>query len=203
MLSAIPNLITGLRFILVIPISVYIYQGNDLFALVLFIIAGLSDGLDGYLARRYDWSSEFGKFADPLADKCLIIATLIASIIFLIIDVIWLSFATKSFYRPLIGNLLADKPVMWAAALFYILYVFGMSLIVIQPCIDSDSIFKTIYTGFVFGLVAYGTYNLTNMAVLNGWSPTVTFVDMFWGGTLTAVSATTGLYIAKKIVHLI
>ena len=78
MLSAIPNLITGLRFILVIPISVYIYQGNDLFALVLFIIAGLSDGLDGYLARRYDWSSEFGKFADPLADKCLIIATLLA-----------------------------------------------------------------------------------------------------------------------------
>ena len=38
--------------------------------------------------------------------KCLIVATLIASLIFLIIDVIWLSFATKSFYRPLIGNLL-------------------------------------------------------------------------------------------------
>ena len=123
------------------------------------------------------------------------------SLIFLIVDVIWLSFATKSFYRPLIGNLLTDTPVMWAAALFYILYVFGMALVVIQPCVDSASIFKTIYTGFVFGLVAYGTYNLTNMAVLKGWSPTVTFVDMFWGGSLTAVSATTGLYIAKKIVH--
>ncbi len=133
--------------------------------------------------------------------KCLLVATLIASLIFLIIDVIWLSFATKSFYRPLIGNLLSDKPVMWAAALFYILYVFGMALVVIQPCVDSASIFKTIYTGFVFGLVAYGTYNLTNMAVLKGWSPTVTFVDMFWGGSLTALSATTGLYIAKKIVH--
>tara|TARA_X000000950_G_scaffold173932_1_gene211451 strand:- start:287 stop:700 length:414 start_codon:yes stop_codon:yes gene_type:complete len=134
--------------------------------------------------------------------KCLILATLIASVIFLIVDVIWLSFATKSFYRPLIGNLLAEKPVIWAAALFYILYVFGMSIIVIQPCIESDSIFKTIYIGFIFGLVAYGTYNLTNMAVLNGWSPTVTFVDMFWGGSLTAFSATTGLYIAKKIVHI-
>ena len=134
--------------------------------------------------------------------KCLILATLIASVIFLIVDVIWLSFATKSFYRPLIGNLLAEKPVIWAAALFYILYVFGMSIIVIQPCIESDSIFKTIYTGFIFGLVAYGTYNLTNMAVLNGWSPTVTFVDMFWGGSLTAFSATTGLYIAKKIIHI-
>ena len=133
--------------------------------------------------------------------KCLIVATLIASLIFLIIDVIWLSFATKSFYRPLLGNLIAEKPVMWAAALFYILYVFGMALIVIQPCIGSEGIFKTLYTGFIFCLVAYGTYNLTNMAVVNGWSPTVTFVDMFWGGSLTAVSATTGLYIAKKVVH--
>jgi len=131
----------------------------------------------------------------------MLVATLIASLIFLIIDVIWLSFATKSFYRPLIGNLLTDKPVMWAAALFYLLYVFGMALVVIQPCMDSTSLFKTVYTGFIFGLVAYGTYNLTNMAVLKGWSPTVTFVDMFWGGSLTAVSASTGLYLAKKIVH--
>ena len=78
MLSVIPNLITGLRFILVIPISISIYQGNYFIALVLFIIAGLSDGLDGYLARRFNWTSEFGQFADPLADKCLILATLLA-----------------------------------------------------------------------------------------------------------------------------
>ena len=131
----------------------------------------------------------------------MLIATLIASVIFLVIDVIWLSFATKSFYRPLIGNLLTDTPVIWAAVLFYVLYVFGMALVVIQPCVDSASLFKTVYTGFIFGLVAYGTYNLTNMAVLKGWSPTVTFVDMFWGGSLTAISATTGLYLAKKIIH--
>ena len=78
MLSVIPNLITGLRFILVIPISISIYQGNYFMALVLFIVAGLSDGLDGYLARRFNWTSEFGQFADPLADKCLILATLLA-----------------------------------------------------------------------------------------------------------------------------
>tara|TARA_B100002051_G_C16488972_1_gene511894 strand:+ start:105 stop:515 length:411 start_codon:yes stop_codon:yes gene_type:complete len=133
--------------------------------------------------------------------KCFFVATIIASFIFLIIDVIWLSFATKAFYRPLIGNLLSDKPVIWAAALFYILYVIGMSLVVIQPCIDSGSVIKSLYIGFIFGLVAYGTYNLTNMAVLKGWSPTVVFVDMFWGGTLTAISASSGILIAKKIVH--
>ena len=78
MLSATPNLITALRFILVIPISIYIYQGNYFYALILFIVAGLSDGLDGYIARKFNWTSEFGQFADPLADKCLILVTLLA-----------------------------------------------------------------------------------------------------------------------------
>ena len=134
--------------------------------------------------------------------KCFILATLLTSVVFLIIDVIWLSFATKSFYRPLIGDLLTDKPVLWAAALFYILYVIGVAVVVIQPCIHDSSIVKSIYIGFVFGLVAYGTYNLTNMAVLKGWSPTVVFVDMFWGGSLTALSAGTGIFVAKKILNI-
>ena len=134
--------------------------------------------------------------------KCFIVAVFLASIIFLIIDVIWLSFATKSFYRPLLGDLISDKPVLWAAGLFYVLYMFGMSVVVIQPCIEPDSLTKSIYLGFVFGLVAYGTYNLTNMAVLKDWSPTVVFVDMFWGGFLTAFSSTAGVFLAKKIVHI-
>jgi len=78
MLSAIPNIITTIRFLLVIPISVFIYQGNDFLALILFIIAGLSDGLDGYLARKYNWISQFGQFLGPLADKFLIVGTLLA-----------------------------------------------------------------------------------------------------------------------------
>ena len=133
--------------------------------------------------------------------KCFIVAVFLASIIFLIIDVMWLSFATKSFYRPLLGDLISDKPVLWAAGLFYVLYMFGMAVIVIHPCIEPSGLSKSIYTGFIFGLVAYGTYNLTNMAVIKDWSPTVVFVDMFWGGFLTSVSATTGIYLAKKIVH--
>ncbi len=133
--------------------------------------------------------------------KCFIVAAFLASIIFLIIDVIWLSFATKSLYRPLLGDLISDKPVLWAAGLFYVLYMFGMAVIVIHPCVETSGLSKPLYTGFIFGLVAYGTYNLTNMAVIKDWSPTVVFVDMFWGASLTAISATSGIYLAKKIVH--
>lgn len=78
MIFWIPNLITFLRLLLVIPISINIYHGNDLQALILFIFAGLSDGLDGYLARKFNWESKFGELFDPLADKCLILGTMLA-----------------------------------------------------------------------------------------------------------------------------
>ena len=56
------------------------------------------------------------------------------------------------------------------------------------------------YFNFVFGLVAYGRYNLTNMATVKGWSPSVVFVDMIWGGSLTAFSSYFGILLAKKLL---
>ena len=132
--------------------------------------------------------------------KILITSTLFASIIFLIIDLIWLSFAVKSFYRPNIGHLLLDKPVMWAAVMFYLIYVVGLAIVIIEPSLSSENIGKFLFQAFMFGLVAYGTYNLTNMATVKGWSPSVVFVDMLWGGSLTAFSSYFGITIAKKLL---
>ena len=132
--------------------------------------------------------------------KCLLVATLIASLIFLIIDVIWLSFSVKSFYRPNIGHLLLDTPVMWAAILFYLIYVIGLAVVIIEPSLDYQNTQKFLIKAFMFGLVAYGTYNLTNMATIKGWSPNVVFVDMIWGGSLTAFSSYFGIFFAKKIL---
>ena len=110
--------------------------------------------------------------------KLLLSSTLLAALIFLIIDVIWLSFAVKSFYRPNIGHLLLDKPVMWASAMFYIVYVFGLGVVIIEPSLNFEDTIKFLFKAFMFGLVAYGTYNLTNMATVKGWSASVVFVDM-------------------------
>ena len=132
--------------------------------------------------------------------KIILSSTLIAALIFLIVDIIWLSFAVKSFYRPNIGHLLLDKPVMWAAAMFYIVYVFGLGVVIIEPSLDSQNTVNLLFKAFMFGLVAYGTYNLTNMATVKGWSPSVVFVDMLWGGLLTAFSSYYGILIAKKLL---
>ena len=132
--------------------------------------------------------------------KIILSATVLAALIFLIIDIIWLSFAVKSFYRPNIGHLLLDKPVMWAAAMFYIIYVFGIGVVIIEPSINLDNTFSLLFKAFVFGLVAYGTYNFTNMATVKGWSPSVVFVDTIWGGLLTAFSSYSGILLAKKLL---
>ena len=69
----IPNIISVIRIILVIPVVVCLLQGNYHWALLLFLIAGLSDGLDGYLARRFGWSSHLGGILDPMGDKLLMV----------------------------------------------------------------------------------------------------------------------------------
>ena len=68
----IPNLITGFRFLLVPPVVMLLLNERFDMALILFGVAGLSDGLDGYLAKRNNWTSRLGTLMDPLADKVLV-----------------------------------------------------------------------------------------------------------------------------------
>jgi len=74
----IPNIITIMRLLLVAPFLMYLLQGQYRYAFFIFIVAGISDGVDGFLARRFQWSSQLGRFIDPLADKSLMITAFIA-----------------------------------------------------------------------------------------------------------------------------
>ena len=67
----IPNVISILRIGLVVPIGYYLWYQNYSIALVLFLIGGISDGLDGFLARRYRWQSDLGVILDPMGDKLM------------------------------------------------------------------------------------------------------------------------------------
>jgi cardiolipin synthase (CMP-forming) len=75
----LPNLICLIRLALIWPIVATLHAGQYRAALVLFVAAAVSDGLDGYLAKRFGWTSELGKFLDPLADKLLLVAVFVES----------------------------------------------------------------------------------------------------------------------------
>ena len=131
--------------------------------------------------------------------KILLTAILLSAVIFTIVDIIWLSYSVKNFYRPNLGDLLNERPVFWAAILFYLIYMLGLAILVIYPSLNYDSLISVFFQGVIFGLVTYGTYNLTNMATIKNWSPNVVFVDMFWGALLTGTSVSLGVYLTKKI----
>jgi cardiolipin synthase len=74
-LRYIPNGISVLRLVLVLPIAFLIIEENHIGAFLLLAVSGLSDGLDGFIARRYGWVTAFGKLIDPLADKLMMMTT--------------------------------------------------------------------------------------------------------------------------------
>ena len=81
-----------------------------------------------------------------LINKYLIYSFFIFSIIFLFFDFIWLSIAPKFIYKPNLPGLLLDKPVMWAAILFYIIYSVGVTLIILRPYLMSHSVLEAFWT---------------------------------------------------------
>ncbi len=71
----IPNLISVLRILLVVPVVMALLDEQFIMALLLFAVAGVSDGLDGFLAKQFQWQSRLGSILDPLADKLLLMAS--------------------------------------------------------------------------------------------------------------------------------
>jgi len=106
-----PNQLTLLRMIFVPFIVIYLVDGHYLWALVLFIIAGFSDGLDGLLARRLHQQTLLGQYLDPIADKLLL------STMFLVLSILhkipW-KFTVVVFSRDI--SILAASAVLFAIA---------------------------------------------------------------------------------------
>ncbi len=77
MMKCLPNLITILRMLLLLPYIYFLYLGSTKIAFILFIIAGFTDCLDGFLARYFSWTSKLGAILDPLADKLLMVSSFV------------------------------------------------------------------------------------------------------------------------------
>jgi len=112
------------------------------------------------------------------------------------IDFAWLSLAVPRIYQPELKGLLSEKPNLPVAAAFYLLYVVGALLLAVVPGFDKGSVTETLWRGALLGLCAYGTYDITNLATLDGWSAKVSAIDMVWGTSLTAVTSAVGYYVA-------
>lgn len=121
----------------------------------------------------------------------LLVRYLVTTGVFLLIDIVWLALIAPKLYKANIGHLMADKPNLPAAGVFYLLYIAALLFFVIDPALVKGSAWQAVWTGAFLGLVMYATYDLTNLATLKDWPLKITAIDLAWGTFITA--ATSGI----------
>jgi uncharacterized membrane protein len=112
-------------------------------------------------------------------------------IVTLVLDVLWLKFVMGSIFKSEIGDIALQTPRLAPAAMFYLMYAVGVLILVAIPG-ASMPWYRALAMGALLGLMAYGTYELTNMATLKPWTWKIASIDMAWGTFITAVSAVAG-----------
>lgn len=126
----------------------------------------------------------------------------ISLILMIVIDFFWLSTMGPKFYKTNLNHLFAENIDYLPAFLVYFFFTFGLSWMVIIPAFNNNSsVFYVALSGFIFGLVVYGVYDLTNQATLRNWPILVTVVDALWGATLSCIISYISYQSLCKILH--
>jgi uncharacterized membrane protein len=128
-----------------------------------------------------------------------LVAYLSTAVVFFGLDFLWLGKVATGFYRSQLGEMMRERPDFVAAGAFYLVYVAGIVYFAIQPNISSGTWVNAFISGAILGLIAYGTYDITNLATLKNWPLTMSLVDMAWGTVLTGTAAASGLWITQKL----
>lgn len=113
---------------------------------------------------------------------------------------VWLAFVAKNFYAKQIGLLMKSDINWFSAILFYLLFVAGIVFFVLNPATEKQSWVYALLAGAFFGLITYGTYDLTNLATLKNWPVLITIVDLLWGTFLSAAVSTISYFIVSKFI---
>ena len=116
---------------------------------------------------------------------------------FLIVDAVWIALFVRPYYESQVGALLRDRPNFVAALVFYVAYAGAVCVLAVRPALATGRARDALIHGAILGAVAYGTYTVTNYAVLKGWTIGLVVSDLAWGAFLTGVAAACGFLAAR------
>ena len=122
--------------------------------------------------------------------------------VFFLIDYLWLGKIMSRFYLDQLGPLarVADnamKPVLWAAVIVYLLIPLGIVLFVLPTVNPQCEITSVLWRGFLYGIIMYGVYDMTNHSLLENWPLKMAWVDIGWGGFINGVASLIAFYLDR------
>ena len=123
------------------------------------------------------------------------IAYAVTAVVFLLVDGTWLALVAQPMFMKEVGALLRSEPNIAAALAFYLLYPVGLTALAVSP---STSFGGAALRGAILGLTAYATFDLTNLAVLNGWTVKIAIFDMAWGTFVSGLAAAVGFRFRRR-----
>ncbi len=118
-----------------------------------------------------------------------LVSYIIIVVLFVAIDMVWLMGVARSTYVAEIGTLLKKQPNLTAALIFYLGYALGVWFFAVSPGLNSGSWLIAAGLGAAIGAMAYGTYDFTNLSVMEGFGWRIAIIDMVWGTVLSGVTA--------------
>ena len=131
-----------------------------------------------------------------------IFAYLSAALVFCLMDFVWLTMIAKQFYQSRMGFLMLEEVKLPVAAAFYILYLLGLLVFAITPALRQQNWLVAAGLSAFFGLIAYGSYDLTNLATLKGWSVSLSVVDIVWGMFVSTCAGSAGYFAARMVLKM-
>jgi uncharacterized membrane protein len=123
----------------------------------------------------------------------------IAAVVFLALDLVWLGLVAQGLYEHFLGDLLADSPNAVAAFVFYAIFVAGLVYFVIAPAIEEESARTAVVRGAAFGFVTYATWDLTSLAVIEGFPVGIVPIDLAWGTFLAAAVSLATYHLWRRL----
>ncbi|QDH36214.1 DUF2177 family protein [Porphyrobacter sp. YT40] len=118
-----------------------------------------------------------------------IIAYGVAALSFLMLDAVWLRWASVNLYKPVIGEIMAKDFNLPAAIAFYLIYIAGMCWFAIKPGLEGGGVQAAMLNGILLGALCYATFDLTSQAVMKVWSTQISVLDILWGAFVTGAAS--------------
>ncbi len=125
-------------------------------------------------------------------------AYIVTLVVFVAIDMVWLMWLARPTYMAEMGDILRKQPNMMAALVFYVMFAAGLVFFAVMPGLKAGSLLHGLALGAALGFVAYGTYDLTNLSVMNGFGFKIAMIDLAWGTCVSAITSLIACAIISK-----